>query len=408
MTLSYKIFRLFLLPLVLSVLSTGQVNAQSRKQLEKRRRQIRQEINRISWLMQRADSKEKDKLSEYRLLDAKIRLQQSLINNIRREIKRLDYQISRKKDTIGQKQAELKELKANYAEAVRKAYKFSAREKLLYFILSAESFQQAWRRMRYIKEYNAYIRKKAADIEQKQKELNLKIRSLSEKKHEKTNWLTRLKDEQNQLLKEKQKQRRLIADLQKQKKKYLREIKVRQREARKIDRLIEKMIAREIARTNKARGKRKRNVFVLTPEGKKLASAFYANKGRLPWPVRHGYISRRFGKHRNPVFKHVTDFNTGIYINTPEHEPVYAVFDGKISMVQIIPGGNTTIMIRHGNYITIYGNLVEIQVKPGQKVHTGQLIGYVGKNPATGMYVIKFRIYKNMQKLNPELWLSRK
>ena len=386
-------------------IGTGVLFAQTKAQLERQRQQLREEINRINNDLKKNRSREKDLLTEYELTEKKLQLRRKLIRNIKNEISYLNRHIARKKDTVDMLNEELEQLKKNYADAVRKLYRFQSKEKVLYFVLSSESFQQAWRRIRYLKEYSDFVKKKAKAIEKKEKELQQVIAKLNEEKAKKEQMLTVLSDEQRQLEAEKRRQESLLADLKRQRRKYMAEIKRKQREARRIDREIEKIIAAEIRRRNK--GKNAKG-FILTPEGKQLAAEFSANKGKLPWPVKRGYVSRHFGKQPHPVFPNLSVINNGIYINVPDNEPVRSVFKGEVMMIQAVPGGNATVYIRHGNYLSIYGNLKEVFVKKGQKVSTKQIIGTAAKDPATGVSVLKFRIYQNRQKLNPELWLARK
>ncbi|NPA43610.1 MAG: peptidoglycan DD-metalloendopeptidase family protein [Chlorobi bacterium] len=394
----------FILGLSLAVLPY-RAGAQTRAELEKKRERLRREINRINADLKRTRSEEKNLLQTYELTRRKIALRQKLIDNLQKEIRILDRRIARKKDTVRMLEDEIARLRENYAQAVRRMYKFGSREKVLYFVLSSESFRQAWRRMRYVKEYGDFVKKKARELQKKEAALKEALKRLETEKMEKNNMLTVLSDEQRRLRAEKGRLEKMLADLKKQKRKYLARIRAMQREARRVDRLIQKRIEEEIARSNRGKG----GGFALTPEGKQLASRFSANKGKLPWPVKRGYVSRRFGRRPHPVYKNIMVYNSGIYINVPDDEPVRAVFDGQVMGVQIIPGGNQTLLIRHGNYITVYGNLKEVYVKKGQKVHTGQVVGKVAKDPANGnISVLKFRIYQNRQKLDPELWLARK
>jgi len=172
--------------------------------------------------------------------------------------------------------------------------------------------------------------------------------------------------------------------------------------------MIENLIKKAIARSNKRHKKSQRHTgkFFLTPEAKKLASKFSANKGALPWPLKKAYIVRRFGRQPHEVFKNLTVINTGIYLATEPGSKVYSVFDGTVLQIQFIPGGNNSVFIKHGDYITIYGNLKEVYVKPGQKVKIRQTIGKVATD-ANGKTEMKFRIFKNTTKLNPEKWLLR-
>ena len=386
----------------------GAVAQQSRRDLERKRNEINRQIQRIRKQLRQTSNSEQNALQIYRLRQEQINYHERLIANLQDEIRAIERQTARKNDTLKQLQKDLEQLKIRYAEGVRKAYKFSNTNQVLYFILSADNFQQAFRRMRYLREYTDYIRRQAKEIEQRRAEIERVKHRLQVKKHEKENMLTRLADEKRALEQERRKQETLLAQIRKQKSRYIAQIKKKQREARRLDREIQKLIAREIARRNKARGKSGRSEFVLTPQGKALARSFAGNKGHLPWPVKHGYVSQRFGVQPHPVFKNLTINSSGIYITTPPAEKVYAIFRGEVMMIQVVPGGNTLVYIRHGNYISIYGNLTNVQVKTGQKVEKGQWIGNVGKNPASNTYVLKFRIYQNTRKLNPLQWLARK
>ncbi len=382
--------------------------AQNRQALERKRASVRKEIREISKQLEQLKKGEANELSIYNLLNRKIKLKRQIIRNLNYEIRLLNKQIQHKQDSIARLENELLQLKKEYAGAVRKAYKYRSNEKLIYFILSAESFTQVWRRLRYIKEYSSYLKKQAEEIKQKKAELKQAQKRLEIKKNQKAQVLTNLKDEEKELALQQKEQQKVLEKLRKQKTAYIRQIKEKERQLRKIDRLIEKIIAKEIAKTNRAKGSRNKSVFVLTPEGKKLAGQFSANKGRLPWPVKRGYVSRRFGTQPHPVYKNIKITSSGIHINTPDDEPVKAVFDGEVMMIQLIPGANQSVYVRHGNYITIYGNLKKISVKKGQKIKRGQLLGIVAKDPMTNISVLKFKIYKNRTKLNPLLWLSRK
>jgi len=393
--------------LFIYTLFSASLPAQSRERLERQRENLRKEINRINRDLQKAKSKEKNLLREYELTGKKLKLRRRLIANIKSEIRYLDRQIAGKTDTVEMLRDDLHQLKENYANSIRNLYRFMQKEKLLYFILSSENFRQAWRRVRYLKEYSDFVKKKAQSIREKQQMLQQAIERLEEQKHQKQQMLTVLSDEEKQLKAEQQHLEKILAQLQREKRKYIAQIKRKQREARRLDRMIEKLIEEEIARRNRLAGK-KSSGFVLTPEGKKLAAQFSANRGKLPWPVKRGYVSRHFGKQPHPVFKNISVINSGIYINVPDNEPVRSIFDGEVMMIQLVPGGNQTVYIRHGNYISIYGNLKEVFVKKGQKVKTKQTIGIAAKDPATGVSVLKFRIYQNRNKLNPELWLAKK
>jgi septal ring factor EnvC (AmiA/AmiB activator) len=292
---------------------------------------------------------------------------------------------------------------------IRQSYQTRSRQEKLYFLFSAESFQQAFKRTQYLKQYAKYRKQQAQQIVRKQAELKKLKETLEKNKSAKTALYKDYKAEQEKIKQEQAKQLAIVNKIKHKKSYYLRQIKAKQREQQKIDKLIDELIKKAITKSNKKvkRSIRSTSKFFLTPEGKKLAAKFSANKGALPWPVKKAYISRKFGKQPHEIFKNVKVVNTGIYLATEPESMVYSVFDGQVLQIQLIPGGNNTVFIKHGNYISIYGNLKEVYVKPGEKVKTRQVIGKVATRN-NGKTELKFRIYKNTTKLNPELWLQRR
>ena len=346
---------------------------------------------------------------EYRQIKRKIYVRQKLIKNLQNEINHLNWLIKQNEKKRKALNKELEQLKADYAEMIRKSYNTRSRQDKLFFLFSSESFQQAFKRAQYLKQYAKYRREQADEIEKKKKELAVLNEKLLKDKAAKEKLYQEYLKETEQIKKEQQKQLAVVNKIKKKKNYYLKLIKAKQREQAKIDRMIESLIKKAIAKSNRKVKKslRHSSKFFLTPEGKKLANKFSANKGALPWPVKKAYISRRFGKQPHEIFKNVTVVNNGIYLATEPGSKVYAVFEGKVLQIQLIPGGNNTVFIKHGNYLTIYGNLKEVYVKPGDRVKTRQVIGKVATD-VYGKTELKFRIYKNTTKLNPEQWLQRR
>lgn len=190
--------------------------------------------------------------------------------------------------------------------------------------------------------------------------------------------------------------------------KFTAQIKKKKQEADRIDKEINRLIREAIAASNKKAGKKSSSgKFVLTPEAKKLASSFKANKGKLGWPVKTGVIKGKFGKRRSLTDNSVTNNYKSIQIATETNSEVKAVFKGEVSGILVVKNGNPAVLLRHGDYLTVYMNLSKIYVKKGDKVSTGQAIGQVFTNKIKGQSLLGFRIYKNNQVLNPEYWLSK-
>ena len=378
------------------------------QRLEKKRQALQKEILQINRQLLQTKHTESDAMAEYRQIKRKIHIRQKLIRNLQQEINHISRQIKQNEERTTELNRELKKLKADYAKMIRQSYNNRSRQDKLYFLFSAKSFQQAFKRAQYLKQYAKYRKKQAVAIEQKKKELvALKVK-LQKNKNDKQKLYQNYRQETETIKKEQAKQLAVVNKIKQKKRYYLKQIKAKQREQAKIDRMIENLIKKAIARSNRKVKKslRQKSKFFLTPEAKKLAAKFSANKGALPWPVKKAYISRKFGKQQHEIFKNVKVINTGIYLATEPDSDVYAVFEGKILQIQYIPGGNNTVFIKHGNYLTIYGNLKEVYVKPGTHVKTKQAIGKVATD-AFGKTELKFRVYKNTTKLNPELWLQK-
>ena len=378
------------------------------QRLEKKRQALQKEILQINRQLLQTKHTESDAMAEYRQIKRKIYIRQKLIRNLQQEINHISRQIKQNEEKTTELNRELKKLKADYAKMIRQSYNNRSRQDKLYFLFSSESFQQAFKRAQYLKQYAKYRKKQAVAIEQKKKELAALKVKLQKDKTDKQKLYQNYRQETETIKKEQAKQLAIVNKIKQKKRYYLKQIKVKQREQAKIDRMIENLIKKAIARSNRKVKKslRHKSKFFLTPEGKQLAVKFSSNKGALPWPVKKAYIARKFGNQHHEIFKNIPVVNSGIYLATEQGSKVYAVFEGKVLQIQLIPGGNSTVFIKHGNYLTIYGNLKEVYVKPGDKVKTKQVIGKVATD-GFGKTILKFRIYKNTTKLNPELWLQK-
>ena len=199
----------------------------------------------------------------------------------------------------------------------------------------------------------------------------------------------------------------LMKSIRKDLSKYTAQIRQKQREAARIDREIDRIIKAAIAKSNKAAGKSSTSTtFALTPEEKVLASNFMSNKGKLPWPVERGRVSRRYGKQPSPIDRSLTINSNGVHISTEKGAEVRAVFNGEVHEIFKMKNVNPIVIIRHGNYWTYYKNLSKIYVKKGDKVKTKQAIGEVFTNPSNGETILGFILSKGLTKENPANWIK--
>ena len=265
------------------------------------------------------------------------------------------------------------------------------------------------KRLQYINQYKAYQKQQAEDIKKKTQDLQKLNLELVEQKKKKQEIVARNRKIKRQLEEERLAQEELMALIRKDINKHNAEIRSKQKEASRIDKEINRLIREAIAESNTNSGSttKSSNAFVLTPAGKALSANFVSNKGNLPWPVERGIVKLKFGLQRSLIDKSITENSFGIRIATEENAKVKAVFNGEVSKILLIKNSNPAILIRHGEYLTIYRNLAKVYVKAGDKITTGQEIGEVFTNKKTGESLLYFRVNKNNDNLNPEAWLSK-
>jgi len=276
------------------------------------------------------------------------------------------------------------------------------------FLLSSNNFKQAYKRLQYIKQYANYQKEQGEAIKTKTKELQDLNIQLSKQKENKQKLIEENRTAKRKLEGELKQREVLMASIKSDMGKFSAQIKKKRQEVQRLDKEINRLISEAIAASNKKAGKKtSTGKYVLTPAAKKLASNFQSNKGKLGWPVSRGVIKAKFGKGRSLTDSSVEVNNSGVKIATEKNAYVKAVFNGEVSEILIIKRGNPAILVRHGNYFTVYMNLSKIYVKKGDKVTAGQSIGQVFTNKSTGETLLGFRINKNNTKLNPESWLSK-
>ena len=399
--------------LIVSVfLILGQWNAQSQsqrqKQLEQRRAELQNEIRQITALLFAGKKEQKSVVSVVEDLNYKISIRKTLIRITNQQANFLTRQINANQGDISARRDKLKILKEDYATMIVKSYKSRTKDNKLMFLLSAANFQQAYRRLQYIKQYADYQKEQAALIKEETKQLQSLNKILLVQKKEKQILVDENKAAKAILDKERNAQQALIASIKKELSKFSEQIKTKQKESEKIDLEIRKLIRAAIAASNKKAGKSiKRTIFALTPEQKKLAATFTANKGKLPWPVESGVVKLRYGTNPSPIDPTIKIKSNGVRIATNQGEAVRAIWEGNVQGIMTPKNGNNAIMIRHGNYITVYKNLAKIYVSKGDKVTTKQVIGEVITNKASGESILSFGIYKDSSIQNPSLWIYK-
>ena len=404
--LKYFFFSLF----IFLAIGSSNANAQSQRQeeLEEKRRELQQEIREITKLLFAGEKEKKSIVSAIEDLNYKISVRKNLIRITNQQANLLTREINANQDEIFTRREKLKVLKEAYADMIVKSYKNRARDNKLMFLLSSSSFQQAYRRLQYIKQYADYQRQQAEVIKAETKQLQLLNQDLSVQKKDKQKLVDENKTAKLILVKELKDQQAFIEFIQKNLAKFSAQIKEKQKASEKLDKEIRELIREAIAASNKKAGKSaKTKTFSMTPEQKLLAANFTANKGKLPWPVASGIVKLRFGTNPSPIDPNIKIKSNGVRIATNKGEPVRAVFEGVVQGIMTPKNGNNTIMIRHGNYITVYKNLSKFYVSKGEKVNTKQVLGEVITNKASGESILSFGIYKDSAIQNPSIWVYK-
>lgn len=385
-------------------------HSQSKRQLEleERRRELQQEIQQITNLLFVGKQEKKSVVSAVEDLNYKISVRKNLIRITNEQANLLNREININQNNISKKREKLKQLKQDYAAMIVRSYKNRARVNKLMFLLSAQNFQQAFRRLQYIKQYANYQKQQAVIIKQETDQLQQLNQELLRQKKDKDKLIAENRVAKKLLDTELQNQQDLMASIQNDLSKFSAQIKAKQKESNKLDLEIQKLIREAIAESNQKAGESsKSTTFSLTPEQKLLAANFTANKGKLPWPVASGVVKLRFGTNPSPIDPSITIISNGVRIATNKGEQVRAVFDGTVQGIMTPKNGNNTIMVRHGNYITVYKNLSKIYVSKGDKVSTKQMIGEVITSKVSGESILSFGIYKDSDIQNPSHWIYK-
>lgn len=376
----------------------------TRQQLEEKRKQLESEISYTNKLIQQTQDSKKNNLYELSLLNTKINKRSALVATLKSEMYALDGDIETTDRSLVYLDRELKQLKQEYVKLAYFVFKHkNAYDKLIY-LFSAEDLNQAYQRLRYLDQLSEFIRSEAEEIKQlmqtKEQLLNILNRQKEEKKQLLENENLQLsKLEVEQIGKDK-----LKTALSKKERELKKSLSVKEQESENLNKKIKEIIANVTKPTPSATGK---NTYKLTPEETVLSESFAANKGKLPWPIERGVISETYGVHQHPVLKNVKTKNNGIDIATAENSEARCVFGGEVVSITSITASNKAVIVKHGEYFTVYTNLDEVFVRKGDKIDTKQVIGHVHTN-MEGKTELHFQVWKGKLLQNPSQWIINK
>ena len=387
------------------VIIQAQQTSKKQKELEAQRLRLKKEIKQINSILFNNIKTRKSALTQVEDLQVKLNVRLELIKVTNEQANLLTTRISINERNISTNRLELRNLKDEYANLIQKSYESKSLQNRLMFLFSSESFLQAYKRVQYLKQYASYRRKQGKAIANKTKLLQELNQTLNNEKAEKILLIEENRLVQKQIEEDAQNQKSLIKTLERKQTSLASQISKKQKQQKAIDREINRLIREAIAASNKALGKKRKKTFQLTPEAKLIADNFKANKGRLPWPLEKGVVVQGFGRQRHPVVKTTTIQSNGVILATEPLAQVRAVFEGEVMSVIVIKGSNPSVLIRHGNFITLYTNLAKLYVTKGEKVNAKQAIGEVFTNQQTGKTQFQFGIFNNVDALNPKEWV---
>jgi len=406
--------------LFLGILLSFSVFSQTKDKLKKQKSIIEKEINYTTNLLNKTKANKSKSLSYLRVLDMQISNQESLLKTLNIEISLLSKQIKKTKHSIIKNQQSILDerqalvlLKSEYAKMIYSCFKKKGNRNDLIFIISAEDFNQAYKRIVYLKQYASFRKNQVDKIIDSQKNLAFKEDALNKKNNQlvlesvsKMNLIGDKKQEFNSISDAKQEKQELVNNLSKSEKVFKKKLQDKQKRAIALDNEIRKIIADEI-RIAREEAEKKNNGFAFTPAAKALSSEFNNNKGKLPWPLENGVIVQGYGKQNHAVFAGVETFNNGIDILTDENMNIRAIFDGTVSRIFFIKGEGKAILINHGEYFSVYSGLKEVSVKVGDKLLTKEKIGIVFTQEIESKSELHFEIWKGYDKQDPSKWLFK-
>lgn len=394
----------------------------SKKILEEKKKKLQQEIEYQKQLLNDVKGQKNSTMITVAIINNKIKDHEELINTIASQINELNGQINETRTSIKTKEEEIQKLKDDYAKMVFAAYKNRSSYDRLMFIFSATDFNQAYQRLKYFQVFSELRKKQGGELIGKKKELNASLLGLEQKRTEQSSLLTDKEAEKLNLSAEKDNKTLVLTELQNKESDIKDEIRKKKVQADKIKKLIDKLIADEIkkqqeilAQKNKDNPKKNTDPkkvkkdnepkIELTPEEQLVSKNFEGNQGKLPWPLTQGVITERFGPHEHPDLPGIEINSTGLEITSNKGAIARTIFDGEVTVVAEIGYiEGKVVMIRHGEYLSVYYSLENVYVKPGDKVKTKDEIGKVITDD-NGKTELHLEVYKGKTLMNPEDWI---
>jgi septal ring factor EnvC (AmiA/AmiB activator) len=381
--------------MAVSLTAVGQKN---KKQLELERIENISKITEAEKILAQTKTKKKATLGQLAALENQIASREVLLKSLDEEVDLITAEILELEAVISDIDLYLKSLKDEYAAMIYKSYKSNNGYNIITFLFASDSFTQFYMRLKYMEQYVEARKIQSHQIAQTKQELKGQQTAQEQKKSDQQQVIKSKLVESNQLIKLKKEKSTLIAQLTKNERSLRKEMAARKQSIKKLDNLIANLIKVELERELKTSSGQKELA-------KELTGKFEDQMRKLPWPVKTGFISLKFGLQRDPILKNVSINNTGVVFQTQSDENIAVVFDGEVRIKAFVPGQNNVVIVKHGNYYTVYSKLKSVEVKQGQVLRAGDLIGKVHTNNA-GISQLHFEVWRDKKKLDPERWLK--
>lgn len=386
----------------------------SREQLERDKLEVQNRLKEFDAILKQTTATKKESLGELNALTRQFQTQNRLVSTLDREVNLISNEIIDIESKISSLEAKLKQLKEEYARMIYNSSKLNRNLSIVAFVFSSANFNQLYMRLKYLKQYTDNRKQQAAQIEKLSVDLANQRIALDSRKLDKEKVLVEEKTEKEKLEQMRKEQQGLVNTLSKKEGDIKKQITATKKQQEQLNRMIKAAIEEEIRlaeaeskKENSSSSKTSGSSMPMTPEAAALSTSFAGNKGKLPWPVETGFIAQGYGTFPHPTLKGITEENDGIDIRTQPNANVRAVFDGVVSKITTIPGYGNTLIIKHGEYFTLYSRLKSISVSAGQTVKAKSIIGQVATN-AEGVAEVHFQTWKGLQILDPATWILAK
>jgi murein hydrolase activator len=376
------------------------LDGQTKTDLEEKRRKTLDEITYVDNLLKTTAERKIQSMNDIKIIGSKLVLRESVIKGMGQEISLLNERILLNTLAIDMMEDDLIELKKDYAKAVINSYRSQKGNPELVYILSSKDFNQGYKRLKYLKQVTKFRRRESEIIIELKNQIETTKIKLQKDLYNISDLKSREEQQKTLLQNEQDKKQKMVKSLSNKEKQLKNELEEKKRIAKKIENEIVRIIEEERKRTVKSDN---------TPEQKLIGENFIENKGRLPWPVDKGIITSHFGIQKHPILKYLTEDNIGIEITSSGKVNARTIFKGEVVKVFAVSGANMTVIVRHGKYLSVYANIVNVIVKSGDKLVTKQNIGEIYSDPGDNFNsVLKFMIFEtNAKYQDPELWITK-